>query len=161
MPSHSLFNVVLVEPEIPQNTGNIGRSCVALGACLHLVKPLGFAIEDRQLKRAGLDYWPHLDWRTHENLQTWQGQLELPERAFYFSTHATREFDQVRFQPGDSFVFGKETKGLPKDLISRNESQALTIPMSGPVRSLNLATAVAIVLFEAARQIRTQSLPQR
>jgi tRNA (cytidine/uridine-2'-O-)-methyltransferase len=147
-----MFNVVLVEPEIPPNTGNIGRLCLATGSTLHLVKPLGFSLDDRHLKRAGLDYWDELD------VQEWQSFLELQKanalaRFFYLTTKTDRFYFDVRFAEGDFLVFGRETKGLPESLLAENAEHCLTIPMQG-TRSLNLATAVAIILFEAMRQMR-------
>jgi tRNA (cytidine/uridine-2'-O-)-methyltransferase len=150
----SLFRVVLVEPEIPQNTGNIGRTCVGTNSELHLVKPYGFEITDKNLKRAGLDYWPHLHWQEHSTISEWERQIEKPERVFYFSAKATKSYYEVQYQPGDWLVFGKETKGLPDSLLSRDESRNLLIPLLGPVRGLNVATAVAIGLYEAVRQIK-------
>lgn len=147
-----MFNVVLVEPEIPPNTGNVGRLCLATRSTLHLVKPLGFSLDDRQLKRAGLDYWDELD------LQEWQSFRELQTanalaRFFYLTTKTDRSYFDVRFAQGDFLVFGRETKGLPESLLAQNAEHCLTIPMQG-TRSLNLATAVAIILFEAMRQLR-------
>ncbi len=149
----NLFRIVLVEPEIPQNTGNIGRTCVATRCELHLVGPLGFEINDTQLKRAGLDYWPHLTWQMHANYQSWWSLVEDPSRVFYLSTKAKRNYTDVQFQKGDWLVFGKETKGLDPQLIYRNPEQAVTIPLLGPARSLNLATSVAIVAYEGVRQL--------
>jgi tRNA (cytidine/uridine-2'-O-)-methyltransferase len=146
------FNVVLIEPEIPQNTGNIGRTCVGTNSKLHLVKPYGFEITDKNLKRAGLDYWPHLQWQEYESTNAWQSTLKADSRVFYFSTHAQKSYFDVQFKKGDIFVFGKETQGLPKDLLRREASRAVKIPQFGPIRGLNLATAVAIVLYEAIRQ---------
>jgi tRNA (cytidine/uridine-2'-O-)-methyltransferase len=146
------FNVVLVEPEIPQNTGNVGRTCVALNTKLHLVAPLGFKITDRNLKRAGLDYWQHLWWTQHTNFESWENQVPDPSRVFYFSTKAKKSLYDAQFKIGDWLVFGRETKGLPPELLRRNEGQTLQIPQLGPVRSLNMATAVAIALYEAFRQ---------
>jgi tRNA (cytidine/uridine-2'-O-)-methyltransferase len=147
-----MFNVVLVEPEIPPNTGNVGRLCLATGAALHLVKPLGFSLDDRQLKRAGLDYWDELE------VQEWPSFPELQRanpsaRFFYLTTKAKQPYFEARFKQGDFLVFGRETKGLPEALLARNAERCLTIPMQG-TRSLNLATAVAIILFEAMRQLR-------
>jgi tRNA (cytidine/uridine-2'-O-)-methyltransferase len=147
-----MFNVVLVEPEIPPNTGNIGRLCLATGATLHLVKPLGFSLDDRQLKRAGLDYWDELklqEWPSFEELQ----RANPSARFFYLTTKTDRPYFEIRFEPGDFLVFGRETKGLPEPLLTLNAERCLTIPMQG-TRSLNLATAVAIILFEAMRQLR-------
>jgi tRNA (cytidine/uridine-2'-O-)-methyltransferase len=145
-----VFNVVLVEPEIPPNTGNIGRLCLATGSTLHLVKPLGFSTEDRALKRAGLDYWKEVDRREWNSLGELQAQTST-ERYFYLTTKTTRAYYTITFQPGDYLVFGRETKGLPEALLKAHPNELITIPMQG-TRSLNLATAVAIVLFEAVRQ---------
>jgi tRNA (cytidine/uridine-2'-O-)-methyltransferase len=148
-----VFNVVLVEPEIPPNTGNIGRLCLATGSALHLVKPLGFAIDDRTLKRAGLDYWKEVDLRLWDSLEELLEAKERKARLFFLTTKSDRAYYDVRFQPGDFLVFGRETKGLPESMLAANRERLLTIPMQG-TRSLNLATAVAIVLFEAVRQQR-------
>jgi tRNA (cytidine/uridine-2'-O-)-methyltransferase len=147
------FKVVLIEPEIPQNTGNIGRTCVAALSELHIVGKPGFEINDKNLKRAGLDYWPHLAFFQHESIESWMKTVTKPERVFYFSTKAEKLYTQIKYQQGDWFVFGKETKGLDPELLRRNFNQALTIPQLGPVRSLNLATSVAIALFEGIRQL--------
>src|SRR5436190_20033077 len=141
-----MFNVVLVEPEIPPNTGNIGRLCLATRSRLHLVRPLGLSLDDRTLKRAGLDYWSEVDlqfWNSLGELQAAQGPAA---RYFYLTTKSSRPYHAIRFQPGDFLVFGRETKGLPEPLLRDNPRQLLTIPMHG-TRSLNLATSVAIVLF--------------
>lgn len=148
-----MFNVVLVEPEIPPNTGNIGRLCLATGSTLHLVKPLGFSIDDRELRRAGLDYWKEVDVRLWDSLEHMREMQESPDRTFFLTTKSDRAYWDVQFQPGDFLVFGRETKGLPEGVLAANPDQLLTIPMQG-TRSLNLATAVAIVLFEAMRQQR-------
>jgi tRNA (cytidine/uridine-2'-O-)-methyltransferase len=147
-----MFNVVLVEPEIPPNTGNIGRLCLATGSTLHLVKPLGFSIDDRELKRAGLDYWKEVDvklWDSFDELE----KRGSPQRFFFLTTKSSRAYYDVSFHPGDFLVFGRETKGLPQPLLAAHSENLLTIPMRG-TRSLNLATAVGIVLFEAVRQQR-------
>ena len=146
-----MFNVVLVEPEIPPNTGNIGRLCLATGSTLHLVMPLGFSTDDRTLKRAGLDYWGEVDVRYWNSLGELQTAQDSAARYFYLTTKSERPYHAVRFQRGDFLVFGRETKGLPESLLRANPRRLLTIPMQG-TRSLNLATAVAIVLFEAVRQ---------
>lgn len=148
----SLFHVALIEPEIPQNTGNIGRTCVGLRADLHLVGPLGFSITDRNLKRAGLDYWQHLSWKMHDSLEEWAQLVENPRRVFYFSAMADKLFYEQKFEKGDWFVFGKETAGLPEEILQRNKDRCLLIPIQGPVRGYNVATAVAMVLSEAYRQ---------
>lgn len=152
MPKDCSLNVVLIEPEIPSNTGNIGRSCVGFRAHLHLVGRLGFELSDKRLKRAGLDYWPNLTFTHHPTYETWWEQVPDPSRVFFFTTKSSKDFSQTRFQEGDWLVFGKETKGLDESLLARHPDQCLTIPMAGPIRSLNLATSVAVVLFEAYRQ---------
>ncbi len=146
-----MFNVVLVEPEIPPNTGNIGRLCLATRSTLHLVRPLGFSTDDRTLKRAGLDYWAEVDVRFWNSLGELQAAQEQGARYFYLTTKTSRPYHAIQFQPGDFLIFGRETKGLPEPLLQANTDRLLTIPMHG-TRSLNLATAVAIVLFEAVRQ---------
>ncbi len=146
-----VFNVVLVEPEIPPNTGNIGRLCLATRATLHLVRPLGFSIDDRTLKRAGLDYWAEVEVRFWNSLGELQAAQDSGTRYFFLTTKSKRPYHAVRFVPGDFLVFGRETKGLPEPLLAAHPESTLTIPMHG-TRSLNLATAVAIVLFEAIRQ---------
>lgn len=146
-----MFNVVLVEPEIPPNTGNIGRLCLATRATLHLVRPLGFSTDDRTLKRAGLDYWTEVDLRFWNSLAALQAAQAPDARYFYLTTKSNRPYHAERFRSGDFLVFGRETKGLAEELLEANRDRLLTIPMHG-TRSLNLATAVAIVLFEAVRQ---------
>lgn len=153
-----LFHIALVEPEIPQNTGNIGRTCVGLRADLHLVGPLGFSITDRNLKRAGLDYWQHLSWKLHNSYDDLTQVIENPQRVFYFSAKADKLFYEQKFETGDWFVFGKETAGLPDEILQRNIDRCLLIPIQGPVRGYNVATAVAMVLSEAYRQ---QSFAER
>lgn len=148
-----MFNVVLVEPEIPPNTGNVGRLCLATRSKLHLIEPLGFNIDDRQLQRAGLDYWKEVDVQLWPSLSALQVAQAPDARYFFLTTKATRPYFDQRFQPGDFLLFGRETKGLPEPLLHANREKLLTIPMNG-TRSLNLATAVAIVLFEAVRQNR-------
>jgi tRNA (cytidine/uridine-2'-O-)-methyltransferase len=147
-----VFNVVLVEPEIPPNTGNVGRLCLATRSTLHLVGPLGFSIDDRQLKRAGLDYWDEVDVREWASLEELQ-RTNAAARFFYLTTKASRPYFEAQFHAQDFLVFGRETKGLPERVLEQNRENCITIPMHG-TRSLNLATAVAIVLFEAIRQQR-------
>jgi len=149
-----MFNVVLVEPEIPPNTGNVGRLCLATRSTLHLVGPLGFSIDDRQLKRAGLDYWDEVDVREWSNLDELR-RANASARFFYLTTKVTQPYFEKSFRPGDFLVFGRETKGLPERVLEENRESCITIPMHG-TRSLNLATAVAIVLFEAMRQQRVE-----
>jgi tRNA (cytidine/uridine-2'-O-)-methyltransferase len=146
-----MFNVVLIEPEIPPNTGNVGRLCLATQSTLHLVKPFGFTLDDRQLKRAGLDYWDEVEVKTWESLDQWQDAQPPEARSFFLTTKTDRAYYEAKFKPGDFLVFGRETKGLPEKLLTAHADACLTIPMHG-TRSLNLATAVAIVLFEAVRQ---------
>lgn len=150
-----LFTTTLIEPEIPQNTGNIGRTCVGCRSFLEIVGPTGFHITDSNLKRAGLDYWPELNWKFYDSQKSWTEQADPSNsRTFYFSAKSPRLIYDVDFHPGDRFVFGKETKGLPEDLMRQNQSRVLQLPILGPIRGLNLATAVAVVLYEAVRQVR-------
>ena len=146
-----MFNVVLVEPEIPPNTGNVGRLCLATRSTLHLVKPFGFSLEDRQLRRAGLDYWDEVRLQLWDSFDALQRGQSAGTRYFFLTTKAQCPYYTVNFRPGDFLVFGRETKGLPHKLLATNTNNCITIPMHG-TRSLNLATAVAIVLFEAVRQ---------
>ena len=148
-----MFNVVLVEPEIPPNTGNVGRLCLGTGSSLHLVKPLGFSLDDRELRRAGLDYWEEVPLRLWDSFDALRDAQPSDARYFFLTTKGKRPYYEVRFQKDDFLVFGRETKGLPEDLLAANFGDCITIPMHG-TRSLNLATAVAIVLFEAVRQQR-------
>jgi tRNA (cytidine/uridine-2'-O-)-methyltransferase len=152
-----LLNVVLVEPEIPPNAGNIGRLCAATRTRLHFVGPLGFSLDDKNLKRAGLDYWEHLDWTTWPSLEALQAAH--PGRYFYFTTKTTRLYASVNYEPGDFLVFGRETKGLPEPLLQANADRCVTLPILHPkVRSLNLATSVGIGLYEALRQLKFGSI---
>ncbi|GAB4251128.1 MAG: tRNA (cytidine(34)-2'-O)-methyltransferase [Candidatus Methylacidiphilales bacterium] len=146
------FNVVLVEPEIPPNTGNIARLCAATRTVLHLVKPLGFELSDRTLKRAGLDYWRHLTWQTWENASAFF--QAVPERRLHlFTTRAGGPYHRADYQPGDYLVFGRETRGLPIELLTTHPERCRRIPMAHPeVRSLNLSSSVALALYEALRQ---------
>jgi tRNA (cytidine/uridine-2'-O-)-methyltransferase len=153
-----MLNVVLVEPEIPPNTGNIGRLCLATGACLHLVKPLGFSLDDKALLRAGLDYWREVKVKLWDSFQQLHASCEDRTRVFFLTTKSVRPYWEEQFRDGDFLVFGRETKGLPEPLLAENAGRCLTIPMLGSTRSLNLATAVGIVLYEAVRQT---SVPPR
>jgi tRNA (cytidine/uridine-2'-O-)-methyltransferase len=146
-----VFNVVLVEPEIPPNTGNVGRLCLATKSTLHLIKPLGFSLDDRQLKRAGLDYWNDVDLKVWDSLDLLLKAKHAIGRYFFVTTKTKRAYWDVKFRPGDFLIFGRETKGLPEKLLVENAKDCITIPMEG-ARSLNLATAVGIVLYEAIRQ---------
>jgi tRNA (cytidine/uridine-2'-O-)-methyltransferase len=148
-----MFNVVLVEPEIPPNTGNIGRLCLATRSTLHLIKPFGFSLDDRQLHRAGLDYWHEVSLRLWDSFDALQRAQSAETRYFFLTTKTQRFYYSMNFRKNDFLVFGRETKGLPHKLLAANTDNCITIPMHG-TRSLNLATAVAIVLFEAVRQQR-------
>jgi tRNA (cytidine/uridine-2'-O-)-methyltransferase len=152
------MNVVLVEPEIPPNTGNVARLCAATQATLHLVGPLGFRLDDKTLKRAGMDYWEHVTWKCWDSLEQLQGaarQESRPPKFYYVTTKSKRPYTQPRYRWGDYLVFGRETAGLPKALLDANPETTITIPMFNPeARSLNLAAAVAIVLYEAVRQVK-------
>jgi len=156
------MNIVLVEPEIPPNTGNVARLCAATGATLHLVGPLGFRLDDRELKRAGMDYWKQVTWKYWNSLEELQAaarqEPRLPNvepRFFYVTTRSKRPYTEPRYRWGDYLVFGRETAGLPAALLEAHADSTITIPMFNPqARSLNLATAVAIVLYEAMRQVK-------
>jgi tRNA (cytidine/uridine-2'-O-)-methyltransferase len=145
------FHIVLVEPEIPANTGNIARTCAATGTHLHLVRPLGFLTDDRTLKRAGLDYWHAVHVEYHDNFQEVQDKYK-DGRFFYATTKAKQIYTDFTFQDGDFFVFGKETKGLPIELLEQNPATCMKMPMTDQVRSLNLSNSAAIIVFEALRQ---------
>ncbi len=146
------FHIVLVAPEIPQNTGTIGRLCVCTGTRLHLVRPLGFSLDASKVRRAGLDYWQFLDLAVYDDWESFLGRTR-PERLVFLSTKTSRSVYTCRFRSGDWLVFGNETRGLPTDFYSRYSEQLWTIPMPGPrARSHNLANAAAIVLYEALRQ---------
>jgi tRNA (cytidine/uridine-2'-O-)-methyltransferase len=153
---HPPFNVVLVEPEIPPNTGSVARLCGATDCVLHLVKPLGFSTADKHLKRAGLDYWKFVDIIYWDNLEQFMNSSPI-DAMHFLSKKVRRPYFQAKFSPGDYLVFGKETKGLPEDLLEKFSDKCFNIPMTNPnIRSLNLAMAAGIVLFEAIRQ---QSFP--
>lgn len=145
--------VVLYQPEIPQNTGNIGRLCVATNTKLYLVRPLGFFLDSKEIERSGLDYWEHLDYSLIDNLDDIKKEHPT-SRVWYLSTKGKRPYTDVAYKENDILVFGNEGHGLPERILKENQDNVLTIPMWGPTRSLNLATTVGIVLFEAYRQIR-------
>ncbi len=151
-----MLNIVLVNPEIPFNTGNIGRSCVATGTMLHLVGKLGFKIESKEIRRSGLDYWPNLNYRRYAD---WDEFLNINQPdvqdMFFLSTKGQKVYWDAKFSPNSYLVFGAESCGLPKDFYERYKDRLYTIPMPGPVRSLNLSSSAAITLFEALRQTRT------
>ncbi|WP_409344981.1 tRNA (uridine(34)/cytosine(34)/5-carboxymethylaminomethyluridine(34)-2'-O)-methyltransferase TrmL [Paenibacillus sp. MBLB4367] len=145
------FHIVLVEPEIPANTGNISRTCAATGTHLHLVRPLGFLTDDKTLKRAGLDYWHAVKLEYHDSFQ--EVKDKYPQGRFFFATtKAQKLYTDFRFQDGDFLVFGKETKGLPDLILDDHPDSLIRMPMTGDVRSLNLSNSAAVVLYEALRQ---------
>lgn len=145
------INIVLVEPEIPANTGNVARTCAVTGAQLHLVEPLGFSIDDKQLKRAGLDYWPHLNVKVHKSLDEFFAATKGGE-YYYLTTKAKRFYNEITYGDGCYLIFGKETKGLPETLAEEQPQRAVRIPMKPTLRSLNLSNSVAIVVYEVLRQ---------
>ncbi|MGB8355686.1 MAG: tRNA (cytidine(34)-2'-O)-methyltransferase [Chthoniobacteraceae bacterium] len=151
-----MLNIVLVEPEIPPNTGNIGRLCLAVDSHLHLVKPLGFTIDDRTLRRAGLDYWEQVKVTTWDSIEALFTSQPPEARNFFLTTKCDRPYYDEQFRAGDYLIFGRETKGLPESLLNAHPGSLLTIPMTNKTRSLNLATAVGIVLFDAMRQLQTK-----
>jgi tRNA (cytidine/uridine-2'-O-)-methyltransferase len=146
-----LFNIVLVEPEIPANTGNIARTCSVTGCSLHLIEPLGFSIEDKYLKRAGLDYWDALDIHLYKNLDDFLDKTN-PALLYYATTKAEQRFTEIIYPTGAYFVFGKETRGLPEKLLRKERERCIRVPMGCHARSLNLSNTVAIVVYEALRQ---------
>ena len=147
-----MLNIVLVEPEIPNNTGNIGRLCVGTESRLHLIHPLGFLIDDKNLKRSGLDYWVHLDVSEYASVEEWMKVIPDMSRVFLMSSHAEKSYLEIDFQDGDWLVFGKESVGLSEDVLKLFDNH-LTIPMSKLIRSFNIANSVAFVVGEAKRQI--------
>ncbi|SDG79224.1 tRNA (cytidine/uridine-2'-O-)-methyltransferase [Flavobacterium omnivorum] len=147
-----MLNIVLVEPEIPNNTGNIGRLCVGTESRLHLIHPFGFVINDKNLKRSGLDYWVHLEVTEYQNVTEWKAQIPDLSRVFLMSSHAKNSYLETDFQDGDWLVFGKESKGLSEEVLNEFPNH-LTIPMSSLIRSFNIANSVAFVIGEAKRQI--------
>lgn len=152
MTSHEPFNIVLVEPEIPPNAGSIARLCGATDSILHFVEPLGFSTDDKHLKRAGLDYWEFVKivfWKNFDEFL----QAQNESRLYFLSKKVSRSYTEINYQPGDYLVFGKETKGLPEEILQYYSDRCCTIPMSNPnIRSINLAMAAAVVLYEALRQ---------
>ena len=147
-----MLHIVLVEPEIPQNCGNIARTCAATGCTLHLIRPLGFDISDKAVKRAGLDYWNLVNVRDYENLTDFFQKNDV-RQMWCLSTKAPRSYVQADYQDGDYLFFGKETKGLPEDFLEAHRDSCVRIPMRSEARSLNLSNAVAITVFEALRQL--------
>jgi len=152
-----LLHIVLYRPEIPPNTGNIGRTCVAIGAKLWLIEPLGFQINEKQLRRAGLDYWPLLEWEAVPDWGALAARLSTPlaaKRAWFFTKTAKRPYTEISFQKGDVLIFGSESSGLPPEILQQYSFQAVRVPMRPEVRSLNLSATVAVAAYEAVRQIQ-------
>lgn len=145
------FNIVLLEPEIPANTGNIGRTCVATGTRLHLIEPLGFRLGEKDIKRAGMDYWPQLDVTTYSNYEDFL-ERNPGAKIYMATTKGPRVYSEVQFEPDCYLMFGKESAGIPEEILLQNQETAIRIPMVGDTRSLNLSNAAAIVLYEALRQ---------
>ena len=145
------LNVVLLEPEIPQNTGNIGRTCVATGTSLHLIKPLGFSIDEKAVRRAGMDYWKQLDLHVYENYAEFL-EKNPGAKIYMATTKARRAYTAVAYEPDCFIMFGKESAGIPEEILMENEDTCVRIPMIGDIRSLNLGNSVAVVLYEALRQ---------
>jgi tRNA (cytidine/uridine-2'-O-)-methyltransferase len=154
------LHIVLYNPEIPQNTGNVGRLCAFTDARLHLIEPMGFSLEDRYLRRSGMDYWQHLDVRRHPSWQAFKEDAERPSRIWLFTTHAEQSYWDVRFSPGDALLFGNEGHGCPQSLHDELWDNRITLPRfcQSPLRSLNLATSVGIAAYEALRQIHRSPL---
>ena len=154
-----LFHIVLHQPEIPQNTGNVGRTCLATGGKLWLVRPLGFRVDEHSVRRAGLDYWEHVDWEVADDWGSVAGRLP-DQRAWFFTKTSKRLYTEARFEPGDLFVFGSETRGLPPAMLQQHADRCLRIPTRPLVRSLNLSAAVAVIVYEALRQWQARGLVQ-
>ncbi len=152
------FNIVLVEPEIPQNAGNVARTCAVTGSKLHLVRPLGFEVTDKQLKRAGLDYWHFLDISYYDSIEEVMDKFYNGENFWFFSTKAKNVHSEVSYKDGDFLVFGKETKGLSEPLLKKYYDRCVRLPMMGETRSLNLANSVCVGVYEALRQTGYRNL---
>ena len=149
-----MINIVLLEPEKPSNTGNIGRTCVLTNSRLHLVRPFSFRLDDKLLKRSGMDYWDKVDLVIHDDMNEFLEYIKGNDRVFYVETFATKYYHELEYQDGDFFVFGKESSGIDKDLVAKHNDHSIKIPMNMEIdRSLNLANSCTIVLFEALRQI--------
>ena len=155
-----MINIVLHEPEIPQNTGNIGRTCVATGMRLHLIKPLGFSLDEKQLKRAGLDYWPDLDVTVYEDYADFLSKNE-GAKIYYATTKGHLVYTQAQYEPDCYIMFGKESAGIPEEILREHEGTCVRIPMIGETRSLNLSNAVAIVAYEALRQLDFEGMKMK
>lgn len=146
-----MLNIVLLEPEIPANTGNIGRTCVATGSRLHLIKPLGFDLSEKAVRRAGMDYWKEIDLQVYENYADFQAQ-NPGARVYMATTKAEKIYTEVSYEPDAYIMFGKESAGIPEEILLRNRETCVRIPMLGETRSLNLSNSVAIMVYEALRQ---------
>ncbi len=155
-----MINIVLHEPEIPQNTGNIGRTCAAAGMRLHLIKPLGFSLEEKQLKRAGLDYWSELDVTVYEDYADFLAKNE-GAKVYFATTKGHRVYTQAHYEPDCYIMFGKESAGIPEEILREHEDMCVRIPMIGEMRSLNLSNAVAIVAYEALRQLDFEGMKMK
>ncbi|MEO1927556.1 MAG: tRNA (cytidine(34)-2'-O)-methyltransferase [Nautiliaceae bacterium] len=146
-----MFNIVLFNPQIPPNTGNIGRLCVNAGATLHIVKPIGFDISEKAVKRAGLDYWDKLDLKIYENIEEFFNFVDI-NRCYFATTKTNTPYFEVKFKKGDYIIFGSETKGIDEEILNKYKEKCITIPMTKEGRSLNLAVSCGIILYEAIRQ---------
>ncbi len=151
------MNIVLLEPEIPENTGNIGRTCVATGSTLHLIRPLGFNIDEKAVRRAGLDYWQHLDLRVYDDYADFC-EKNPDAKIFYATTKGRNVYSEVKFEQNDYIMFGKESAGIPEEILIKHPNECIRIPMIGDIRSLNLGNSVAVVLYEALRQNNFESM---
>ena len=157
-----MMNIVLLEPEMPSNTGNIGRTCVAVGARLHLIEPLGFKLSEKAVKRAGLDYWDKLDVRVYSDYREFLERCpDAPGKMYFATAKAHQVYSDVSYEPDCYLMFGKESAGIPEEILVENESRCVRIPMWGDIRSLNLANSVAIVLYEALRQQGFENLEKQ
>lgn len=154
------MNIVLLEPEMPANTGNIGRTCVATGSKLHLIEPLGFKINDKTVRRAGLDYWKHLDVEIYDDFDDFL-RKNPGAKIFMATTKAKKTYTEVEYGPDDYIMFGKESAGIPEEILVENEETAIRIPMNYEIRSLNLSNSVAIVLYEALRQQNFEGMQEQ
>ncbi len=152
-----MFQIALIHPDIPQNTGNVGRLCVGLNVPLHLVHPMGFAIDDKKIKRAGLDYWPDLDFTEHASLGAFS-QAMNDRRLILFTTKSKKLYTKIKYEQGDVLVFGAESRGLPEAFLKTHWENAVTIPMPGKVRSLNVSNSAAVAAYEVFRQLGVSSL---
>ena len=155
------LNVVLYEPEIPANTGNIGRTCMATGTRLHLIEPLGFRLGEKELRRAGMDYWKDLEWYLYDDYEDFLAKNpDSIGRTYYATTKAHKTYADAEFKPGDYIMFGKESAGIPEEILVENEDKCIRIPMREEYRSLNLSNSVAIIAYEAMRQNQFKSLEE-